>query len=78
MSRIIFVVGMHRIGTSALTRGLRVLGVEIGDNQSARAVDRPEEFLACLVYGQTVDETIGCCQKRRDIASLLGHLTKEV
>jgi GT2 family glycosyltransferase len=29
--RIIIVLGMHRSGTSALTRGLKVLGVELGD-----------------------------------------------
>ncbi len=30
--RIIIVLGMHRSGTSAITRGLQVLGVELGDN----------------------------------------------
>lgn len=30
--RIVVVLGMHRSGTSALTRGLSVLGVELGDN----------------------------------------------
>ncbi|MCX5792998.1 MAG: hypothetical protein NTY45_12405 [Elusimicrobia bacterium] len=30
--RLIVVLGMHRGGTSALTRGLKVLGVELGDN----------------------------------------------
>ena len=30
--RVILVLGMHRSGTSALTRGLQVLGGEVGDN----------------------------------------------
>lgn len=30
--KIIVVLGMHRSGTSALTRGLQVLGVDLGDN----------------------------------------------
>jgi hypothetical protein len=30
--RIVLVLGMHRSGTSALTRGLQVLGVELGNN----------------------------------------------
>ena len=30
--RIVLVLGMHRSGTSALTRGLQALGVELGDN----------------------------------------------
>jgi len=31
MKKIIVVLGMHRSGTSALTRGLKLLGVELGD-----------------------------------------------
>jgi hypothetical protein len=31
-SKLIVVLGMHRSGTSAITRGLKVLGVELGDN----------------------------------------------
>jgi O-antigen biosynthesis protein len=30
--QIIFVLGMHRSGTSAVTRGLKALGVDLGDN----------------------------------------------
>ena len=29
--RLIVVLGMHRSGTSAITRGLQVMGVELGD-----------------------------------------------
>ena len=31
-SKLIFVLGMHRSGTSAITRGLQVLGVSLGEN----------------------------------------------
>ncbi|MBV5267025.1 MAG: hypothetical protein JZU67_00575, partial [Burkholderiaceae bacterium] len=31
-SNLIFVLGMHRSGTSAITRGLQVLGVSLGEN----------------------------------------------
>jgi len=31
-ARLIVVLGMHRSGTSAITRGLKTLGVELGDN----------------------------------------------
>src|SRR5215469_6444711 len=31
-ARLIVVLGMHRSGTSAITRGLQALGVELGDN----------------------------------------------
>ena len=30
--QIVVVLGMHRSGTSAITRGLQVLGVELGSN----------------------------------------------
>ena len=30
--KVIIVLGMHRSGTSAVTRGLKALGVELGDN----------------------------------------------
>lgn len=32
MNRVIVVLGMHRSGTSAITRGLQALGVELGDD----------------------------------------------
>ncbi len=30
--RLVIVLGMHRSGTSAITRGLMALGIELGDN----------------------------------------------
>ncbi|PZR23698.1 MAG: sulfotransferase family protein, partial [Azospira oryzae] len=29
--KLVIVLGMHRSGTSAITRGLKVIGVELGD-----------------------------------------------
>ncbi|MDP1541288.1 MAG: glycosyltransferase [Moraxellaceae bacterium] len=42
--RLIAVIGMHRSGTSAVTRGLQVLGVELGDNLLQPAEDNPKGF----------------------------------
>lgn len=44
MQRLIVVLGMHRSGTSALTRGLTVLGVGLGDDLSPAAPDNPRGF----------------------------------
>lgn len=42
--RIIVVLGMHRSGTSAITRGLQVLGVDLGDNLWPAGPDNPKGF----------------------------------
>ncbi len=43
--RLVVVLGMHRSGTSALTRGLRVLGVELGDRMMpASAMENPTGY----------------------------------
>jgi len=42
--RIIIVLGMHRSGTSVITRGLSALGVGIGDNLVPAAYDNPTGF----------------------------------
>lgn len=42
--RIVVVLGMHRSGTSALTRGLKVLGVDLGDNFWPAASDNEKGF----------------------------------
>ncbi|MDP1723447.1 MAG: rhamnan synthesis F family protein [Alphaproteobacteria bacterium] len=42
--RIIVVLGMHRSGTSALTRGLKVLGVDLGDNFWPATSDNEKGF----------------------------------
>lgn len=42
--KIIVVLGMHRSGTSAVTRSLAVLGVKIGDNLHPAGPDNPKGF----------------------------------
>lgn len=41
---LIVVLGMHRSGTSAITRGLKVLGVELGDNLMPPQQDNEKGF----------------------------------
>ena len=43
-SKLIVVLGMHRSGTSAVARGLEVLGVKLGDNLYPAAIDNPKGF----------------------------------
>jgi GT2 family glycosyltransferase/glycosyltransferase involved in cell wall biosynthesis/SAM-dependent methyltransferase len=43
-NKLIVVLGMHRSGTSAVTRGLKVLGVELGDNFLPPAADNETGF----------------------------------
>ena len=41
--KIIVVLGMHRSGTSTVTRGLRVPGASLGENLMPPAVDNNEK-----------------------------------
>jgi glycosyltransferase involved in cell wall biosynthesis len=41
---IVVVLGMHRSGTSAIARGLRVLGIDLGDNLMPVAPDNPRGY----------------------------------
>jgi hypothetical protein len=43
-SQLIVVLGMHRSGTSAITRGLEVLGVNLGNNLYPAEIDNPKGF----------------------------------
>ena len=43
-SKLVVVLGMHRSGTSAITRGLEVLGVNLGENLYPAAIDNPKGF----------------------------------
>ena len=48
-NKVIVVLGMHRSGTSALTRGLSVLSVELGDNLMSASEDQnPKGFFEDL------------------------------
>jgi len=42
--RVIVILGMHRSGTSVITRGLEVLGVELGNNLHPAGHDNPTGF----------------------------------
>jgi hypothetical protein len=42
--RVIIVLGMHRSGTSAITAGLEILGVPLGDNLHPAGNDNPKGF----------------------------------
>lgn len=44
MKQVIAVLGMHRSGTSALMRGLRVFGVDLGDDLLPAAADNQKGF----------------------------------
>lgn len=43
-NRLVVVLGMHRSGTSAITRGLGVLGVGLGSNLHPAGFDNPKGF----------------------------------
>jgi O-antigen biosynthesis protein len=43
MKQIVVVIGMHRSGTSAISRGLLALGVDLGDNLTPGLVDNNEK-----------------------------------
>ena len=43
-NRLIAVLGMHRSGTSAITRGLELLGVGLGSNLHPAGFDNPKGF----------------------------------
>jgi hypothetical protein len=44
ISKLVVVLGMHRSGTSATTRGLKVLGVALGEDLVPAAIDNPKGF----------------------------------
>jgi O-antigen biosynthesis protein len=56
---IIVVLGMHRSGTSTVTRALQALGVSLGDNLLAPAVDNPKGFWEDRDCFQINEELLG-------------------
>lgn len=79
-NKLIVVLGMHRSGTSAITRGLQVMGVELGDNLMPPIEDNnPKGFWEDLdIFALNVEmlsaiENDWCCLKQvseRDIEVL--------
>ena len=82
--KILIVLGMHRSGTSALTRGLQVLGVSLGDNlmpafegnnnkgfwEDLEIVSLNDALLAELGMSW---HSLGALQQQHDWGSLLEH-----
>jgi hypothetical protein len=63
MNKAIFILGMHRSGTSALARVLNLLGVELGSRMMAAASDNERGFW----------EHEGAVQIHEDLLCQLGH-----
>ena len=82
--KILIVLGMHRTGTSALTRGLQVLGVSLGDNlmpafegnnnkgfwEDLEIVSLNDALLSELEMSW---HSLGALQQQHDWVSLLDH-----
>ncbi|BEI34785.1 hypothetical protein PHIN6_03030 [Polynucleobacter sp. HIN6] len=61
-NKLIVVLGMHRSGTSLITRGLTLLGVDLGDNLYSAAVDNPKGFwedMECLSINEALLDNFG-------------------
>jgi O-antigen biosynthesis protein len=59
---IVVVLGMHRSGTSAITRGLAALGVDLGNNLYPAAIDNPKGFwedVDCLMLNERLLKHLG-------------------
>ena len=50
--RIIVIVGMHRSGTSSITRGLQVIGVELGNNLMPPSEDNLKGYFEDVDFNQ--------------------------
>lgn len=62
-SRVIMVLGMHRSGTSTVTKGLEALGVDLGSELMPSAADNPKGF-----WGDT-----GFYQLNEELLKILGR-----
>jgi len=63
----VIVLGMHRSGTSAVTRGLEVLGVQLGDNLHPSGEDNPKGFWEdkdCLQLNERILSYLGSAYDR--------------
>ena len=69
--KVIVVLGMHRSGTSAITRSLELLGVGLGDNLHPAGFDNPKGFwedLECLEINEELLCHLGSAYDRLDLA----------
>ncbi len=65
--RIVVVLGMHRSGTSAVARGLSVLGVELGNDLHPPGEDNPKGFWEdknCLRINESLLQHLGSAYDR--------------
>jgi glycosyltransferase involved in cell wall biosynthesis len=70
LSRIITVLGMHRSGTSAITRGLMVLGVRLGDQLHPAWIDNPKGFWEdkdCIGINEELLALLGSAYDKLDL-----------
>jgi hypothetical protein len=70
-NRIIVVLGMHRSGTSAITRSLELLGVGLGDNLHPASIDNPKGFWEdreCLEINEQLLHQFGSAYNQLDLA----------
>ena len=69
--RLIVVLGMHRSGTSVITRSLQLLGVGLGDNLHPAGFDNPKGFWEdreCLVINEELLSHFDSAYDRLDLA----------
>lgn len=65
--KVIVVLGMHRSGTSAMTRSLQILGVGLGDNLHPAGFDNPKGFWEdqdCIAINEELLSHVGSAYDR--------------
>lgn len=69
--RLIVVLGMHRSGTSAITKSLELLGVNLGDNLYPASFDNPKGFWEdqeCIAINEQLLNHLGSGHDRLNLA----------
>lgn len=68
---IIFVTGMHRSGTSAITKGLSALSIELGENLMSASSDNEKGYFEDLEFNRINIEILETIERRWDSLSLI-------
>jgi glycosyltransferase involved in cell wall biosynthesis len=76
-SKLIIVLGMHRSGTSAITRSLELFGVGLGDNLHAANFDNPKGFWEDRECLQINEELLNHLNSAYDQLGLLSDQPKD-
>jgi hypothetical protein len=71
LSRVIVVLGMHRSGTSVLTRGLHALGVHLGDDFLSTKPDNPTGYWENRIIVDLNDRVLNVLGLRWESVSLI-------